>query len=152
MLSPSAEACTAEKCIFTREMRNHDASSVLIGNYLYGFSSTILTAMRFDNGQVAWKDRSVGKGSDSLTIGCTCSARTASSDSPRLRPEAYREHGRFHLKTGNLPICAHPVVSGGTLFLRDRNTIYAYNVRGSGRLRGKLLSPIFLSAWPPERP
>ena len=44
-------------------MRNHHASSVLIGDHLYGFSSAILTAMKFDTGQVAWQDRSVGKGS-----------------------------------------------------------------------------------------
>ena len=44
-------------------MRNHHASSVLVGDYLYGFSSSILTAMHFDTGKVAWRDRSVGKGS-----------------------------------------------------------------------------------------
>ena len=48
---------------FTRDMRNHHASSVLVGDYLYGFSDAILTAMKFDTGKVAWRDRSVGKGS-----------------------------------------------------------------------------------------
>ena len=36
---------------------------MLVGDHLYGFSSNILTAMRFDTGEIAWKDRSVGKGS-----------------------------------------------------------------------------------------
>ena len=44
-------------------MRNHHSSSVLIGDHLYGFSGSILTAMRFDKGEIAWRDRSVGKGS-----------------------------------------------------------------------------------------
>ena len=48
---------------FTREMRNHHASSVLVGDHLYGFSSSILTALQFDTGELAWRDRSVGKGS-----------------------------------------------------------------------------------------
>ena len=52
-----------EEVYFTREMRNHHASSVLVGDYLYGFSDAILTAMQFDTGKVAWRDRSVGKGS-----------------------------------------------------------------------------------------
>ena len=43
-------------------------------------------------------------------------------------PEGYREHGRFTIKTGSLPTWAHPVVSGGKLFVRDQDTIYAYNV------------------------
>ena len=122
---------SAREVYFTKEMRNHHASSVLIGEHLYGFSGAILTAMRFDNGQVAWKDRSVGKGSlvfadDRLYLfsegGVVGLAEAA--------PDAYREHGRFQIKTGNLPTWAHPVVSGGRLFIRDQDTIYAYNVRG----------------------
>ena len=62
-LSSAGGEISAREVYFTREMRNHHASSVLIGDHLYGFSSAILTAMRFDNGQVAWRDRSVGKGS-----------------------------------------------------------------------------------------
>ncbi len=53
----------AQEIWFTKEMRNHHSSSVLIGDHLYGFSSAILTAMKFDTGEVAWRDRSVGKGS-----------------------------------------------------------------------------------------
>jgi hypothetical protein len=53
----------AQEVYFTKEMRNHHATSILIGDHLYGFSSSILTAMRFDTGVVAWRDRSVGKGS-----------------------------------------------------------------------------------------
>ncbi len=53
----------AQEIYFTKDMRNHHSSSVLIGDYLYGFSSAILTAMKFDTGEIAWRDRSVGKGS-----------------------------------------------------------------------------------------
>ena len=53
----------AKEVYFTNEMRNHHASSILVGDHLYGFSSAILTAMRFDTGTVGWKNRSVGKGS-----------------------------------------------------------------------------------------
>ncbi len=41
---------TANEVYFTREMRNHHASSVLVGDHLYGFSSSILTALKFDTG------------------------------------------------------------------------------------------------------
>ena len=36
---------TANEVYFTRDMRNHHASSVLVGDHLYGFSSSILTAL-----------------------------------------------------------------------------------------------------------
>ena len=120
----------AREVYFTREMRNHHASSVLVGDYLYGFSSAILTAMRFDTGEVAWKDRSIGKGSlvfadDRLYL----YSENGLVGLAEANPSGYREHGRFELRTGRLPTWAHPVVSGGKLFLRDQDTIYAYDVR-----------------------
>ena len=129
-LTPSGGGMQAKEIYFTRDMRNHHSSSVLVGDHLYGFSSAILTAMNFNDGQVAWRDRSVGKGSlvfadDRLYLyseGGTVGLAEAN-------PTAYREHGRFKLKTGSLPTWSHPVVSGGKLFLRDQDNIYAYDVR-----------------------
>jgi outer membrane protein assembly factor BamB len=129
-LTAAGGGITAQEVYFTREMRNHHASSVLVGDHLYGFSSAILTAMRFDNGEVAWRDRSVGKGSlvhadDRLYLFSERGVVALAEASP----EAYKEHGRFSLETGSLPTWSHPVVSNGKLFLRDQDTIYAYDVR-----------------------
>ena len=129
-LTAAGGGITAQEVYFTREMRNHHASSVLVGDHLYGFSSAILTAMRFDNGEVAWRDRSVGKGSlvhadDRLYLFSERGVVALAEASP----EGYREHGRFSLETGSLPTWSHPVVSNGKLFLRDQDTIYAYDVR-----------------------
>ena len=44
---------------FTREMRNHHGGIVLVNGYLYGFSSSILTALEFTTGRMAGRDRSV---------------------------------------------------------------------------------------------
>jgi outer membrane protein assembly factor BamB len=54
---------TATEVYFNREMKNHYSSSVLVGDHLYGFNSSILTSMKFLTGEVVWRDRSVGKGS-----------------------------------------------------------------------------------------
>jgi outer membrane protein assembly factor BamB len=129
-LTPSAGAISAREVYFTRDMRNHHASSVLIGDYLYGFSSAILTAMKFDTGEVAWRDRSVGKGSlvfadERLYL---FSERGVAA-LVEANPTVYREHGRFALETGSLPTWTHPVVANGRLFLRDQDTVYAYDVR-----------------------
>jgi len=128
-LTPGGNSVDAREVYFTKDMRNHHASSVLIGDYLYGFSSAILTAMRFDTGDVAWRDRSVGKGSvvfadDRLYL----FSEQGVVGLAEASPDGYREHGRFTIETGRLPTWSHPVVSGGKLFIRDQDSIYAYNV------------------------
>jgi outer membrane protein assembly factor BamB len=129
-LAASRGGVLAREVYFTRDMRNHHATSVLVGDHLYGFSSSILTAMQFDTGQVAWRDRSVGKGSlvfadDRLYL----FSERGTVGLAEATPTGYREHGRFDIRTGNLPTWSHPVVAGGKLFLRDQDTIYAYDVR-----------------------
>ena len=129
-LTPAPNKVTARQVYFTREMRNHHATSVLVGDYLYGFSDAILTAMRFDTGQVAWRDRSVGKGSvvfadDRLYLyseqGVVGLAEASAT--------SYREHGRFQIRAGSAPTWSHPVVSNGKLFIRDQDNISAFDVK-----------------------
>jgi outer membrane protein assembly factor BamB len=126
---PGGGGITAREVYFTREMRNHHASSVLVGDHLYGFSGAILTAMRFDDGQVAWRSRDFPKGSlvyadERLYLYSERGDVALAEPSP----SGYREHGRFQLQTGSLPTWSHPVVSGGKLFLRDQDVLYAYDV------------------------
>ena len=128
-LTPDGNGIKAREVYFTNEMRNHHASSVLVGDHLYGFSSSILTAMHFETGKVAWRDRSVGKGSlvfadDRLYL----FSENGVVGLAEANPQKYVEHGRFQLRTGNLPTWSHPVVSGGKLFIRDQDTLYAYDV------------------------
>ncbi len=132
-LAPAGKGITASEVYFTRDMRNHHASSILIGDHLYGFSSAILTAMRFDTGAVAWRDRSVGKGSMTFADGrLYLFSENGVVGLAEANPAKYVEHGRFTLRTGNLPTWTHPVVSGGRLFLRDQDTLYGYTVASAG--------------------
>jgi outer membrane protein assembly factor BamB len=121
----------ANEVYFTRDMRNHHASSVVVGNSVYGFSSSILTALNFDTGQMLWRNRSVGKGSliyadgrlylygEDGTVGLADAA-----------PDAYRERGRFSLQTSTSnPAWSHPIITNGKLILRDQDNVYAYGIR-----------------------
>jgi outer membrane protein assembly factor BamB len=129
-LTPSGSDVRAREVYFTREMKNHHATSVLVGDHLYGFDSAILTALKFDTGEVAWQNRSVGKGSlifadERLYL----FSENGVVGLAEASPEAYREHGRFSIKTGRLPTWSHPVVAEGKLFLRDQDNLYAYDVK-----------------------
>ncbi|HJS24552.1 MAG TPA: PQQ-binding-like beta-propeller repeat protein [Pyrinomonadaceae bacterium] len=120
----------AQEIYFTKDMKNHHSSSVLIGDHLYGFSSSILTAMRFDTGEIAWRDRSVGKGSLVFADGhLYLLSENGVVGLVEATPAGYKEKGRFRIQQDSLPTWAHPVVAGGRLYLRDQDTIYAYDVR-----------------------
>jgi outer membrane protein assembly factor BamB len=129
-IKPGEKGVTAQEIYFTKDMRNHHSSSVLVGDHLYGFSSSILTAMRFDTGEIAWRDRSVGKGSLVYADGhLYCLSENGVVGLVEATPEGYREKGRFRIAQDSLPTWSHPVVAGGRLYLRDQDTIYAYDVR-----------------------
>jgi outer membrane protein assembly factor BamB len=123
---------TANEIYFTREMRNHHASSVLIGDHIYGFNSSILTALKFDTGAMAWRDRSVGKGSlafaDNRLYIYSEDGVVGLADAS---PDGYRERGRFTLpQRSGLDTWSHPIITGGLLVIRDQEAVYTYNVRG----------------------
>ena len=120
----------AQEVYFTKDMRNHHSSSVLVGDYLYGFSSAILTAMNFDTGEIAWRDRSVGKGSLIYADGYLyCFSENGVVGLVEATPAGYKEVSRFRIPQDSLPTWTHPVVAGGRLYLRDQDTIYAFDVR-----------------------
>ena len=121
---------SAQEVYFTRDMRNHHASSVVVGDHIYGFSSSILTALKFDTGEMAWRNRSVGKGSliyaderlylysEQGTVGLA-----------EATPTEYRERGRFSIKASGPPTWSHPIITDGRLVIRDQDTVYAYDVK-----------------------
>src|SRR5688572_3759914 len=121
---------TAQEIWFSKDMRNHHSSSVLVGDHLYGFSSSILTAIKFDTGEIAWRDRSVGKGSLVYADGrLYLFSEQGVIGLAEATPTGYVEKGRFRIQQGNLPTWTHPVVAGGRLYIRDQDTIFAYDVR-----------------------
>ncbi len=119
----------ASEVYFNRDMKNHYSSSVLLDGYLYGFSSRILTAMHFATGEVAWRDRSVGKGQiihadgrlyilgDDGIVGLV-----------DPHPSEYREVSRFEIGSGDYPTWTLPVIADGRLYLRDQDRLHAFDV------------------------
>jgi len=129
-IKPSGQGLSAREIYFNRDMKNHHSSSVLIGDTLYGFSSAILTAMQFDDGQVLWKDRGVGKGSLVYADGhLYCFSEKGIVGLVEATSSGYQEKGRFSVPQESLPTWSHPVVAGGRLYLRDQDSLYAFDVR-----------------------
>jgi len=120
----------AEEIYFTRNMMNHHGGVVLVGGYLYGFHNSILTCLEFGTGKVMWRDRSVGKGSLMFADGqLYLQGEGNVVGLAEASPTGYREKGRFRIDDRGHPSWAHPVVSGGRLFIRNQETLTVYNVR-----------------------
>ncbi len=120
----------AQEVYFNSEMMNHHATSLLVGDHLYGFSNNILTAMKFQTGEVAWKDRSVGKGAIIMADGLFyVFSETGVMALVEPSPTAYKELSRFTITKGERPTWSHPVVANGRLLLRDQDGLTAYNIK-----------------------
>jgi outer membrane protein assembly factor BamB len=120
----------AEEIYFTRELKNHHGGVVLVNGYLYGFNSGILTCLDFATGKMMWRDRSVGKGSLTYADGhLYILSENNIVGLAEATPTGYREKGRFQIADTGLPSWAHPVVSGGRLYIRNQNTLASYDIR-----------------------
>ncbi|OFV94586.1 MAG: hypothetical protein A3H95_00525 [Acidobacteria bacterium RIFCSPLOWO2_02_FULL_64_15] len=121
-----------QEIYFTREMQNHHGGVLLVNGYLYGFNNSILTCLEFATGRMMWRHRSVGKGSLTYADGhLYLFGEDNIVGLAEASPMAYREKGRFRVADQGLPSWAHPVVSGGRLYIRNQKTLAAYNIKAN---------------------
>ena len=129
-LTASGKAVGASEVYFNRDMRNHYTTSVLVGDHLYGFSSGILTAMKFLTGEVAWRDRSVGKGNVIFAEGNLYAyGEDGVMGLVQAVPQGYKEKSRFEIHKGSYPTWTPPVIANGKLYLRDQDNLYCYDIK-----------------------
>lgn len=115
----------------SRQMKNHHGGMVLLDGFVYGSDDAILTCLDLRSGKPAWQNRSVGKGSLIFADG---HLYLRSENGPialiEATPRSYVEKGRFDQPDrSNKPSWSHPVIAGGRLYLRDQDTLLAYDVR-----------------------
>lgn len=129
-LSAQGDEVRARETYFTPDMANHHGGVVLVDGVIYGFDDSILAALDFATGKRLWRHRSVGKGS------VTYADRRLyilSEDNvvalAQVTPAGYRQMGQFSIADKGWPSWAHPVVSGGRLYIRNQDTVTAYDIR-----------------------
>lgn len=132
LLKLTAEGGTVKvsEVYFSSEMQNHYSTSVVVDGSVYGFSNAILMAMNLETGQVAWRDRSVGKGSVIYADG---KLYLLSEDGvvglAEATPAGYKEKSRFQIPRGDFPTWTPPVISEGRLYLREQDRLYCYDIK-----------------------
>ena len=119
----------ADEVYFTRNLQNHHGGVVLVDGYLYGFHNSTLTCVQFATGEVMWRSRSVGKGSLTYADGhLYVLSQSSVVGLVEASPTEYVEKGRFRIPDRGWPSWAHPVVSGGRLYIRNQGTLAAYDL------------------------
>ena len=97
---------------------------------MYSNGGGALICMHFRTGEIAWQHRSIGKGSLVVADGMLYVFSEGHEIAlVEATPEEYREHGRFKISAHGRPSWAHPIVSGGKLYLRDQESLTAYEVK-----------------------
>ena len=122
----------ADQQYFVRQMQNHHGGMVLVGDHLYGTGGGTLLCVNFKTGDVAWNERSVGKGSVTYADGhLYVRGENGKLALVEANPEKYVEKGRFDQPDrSEKPAWPHPVVANGKLYVRDWDALFCYDVKG----------------------
>ena len=86
--------------------------------------------IEFKTGKIKWQSRSAGKGALCVADGMLYILGEGHEVAlAEVNPEAYVEHGKFKVQSHGPPSWAHPIVAGGRLYIRDQESLTAYDVR-----------------------
>jgi len=124
-----------DKVYLTRGLPNTNGGSVLVGDTLYGTTAEGLVAAEFKTGTIRWRSEGIGAASFVMADGhLYLHGENGNVALVEVTADAYREKGRF--TPPNQPPHAtqmekawpYPVVANGRLYIRDRGTLWAYDV------------------------
>lgn len=120
---PAAKQLWANK-----KMANHQATSVLLDGYLYGFNDRFLTCMDFATGDVKWKQRGFNRGSLLAAGGrlIIYAERGGALALAAASPEKYQEISQT--KVLDDQTWTVPTLSAGRLFVRNEKEIVCLKV------------------------
>lgn len=112
----------------SRVMKNHFNSSVLQGDYLYGFDNAILTCIEVNTGEEQWRHRGFEKGSLLLADGhLIILGEGGKLALAEANPTEYREKARFQLFDDKC--WTVPTLAGGRLYLRNQKEMVCLDLR-----------------------
>ncbi len=132
----------AEQVYFERGLPNGFGGAVLLGDHLYGTDAggQALVSVEFATGKAKWKAENFGRASLACVDGYLYLHKwTGDFVLVEATPEGFREQGRFtppnqpKRKQGEYADQAYtyPVIANGTLYIRDSETMWAYDIKAS---------------------
>jgi outer membrane protein assembly factor BamB len=129
-ITQSGSLQSAEEVYFEKKMQCHHGGIVKVGDYMYSAAAGTLICMNFKTGDIAWQNRGAGKGALTVADGMLYILGEGHEVVlAEVNPEKYVEHGRFKVQEHGRPAWAHPIVAGGVMYIRDQESLTAYDVR-----------------------
>jgi len=132
-LTPQNDGMEATKVWSTRYLDNHHGGVVLVDGHLYGAGhhSRGWFCLDFVTGEPTYREKSAGKGSVAYADGMLyCLDERGTMSLVKASPEAREVVSSFPVPKGGEGMWwAHPVVCGGTLYIRHADCLNAYDIR-----------------------
>lgn len=120
----------ASQAWFSKELAVHHGGVVLLDGCVIGASDREWVAIDLASGKTAWKNRLIGKGSlvvaDGLIYGYGENGTVGLIKADKKGGEVL---GQFRITEGEKEHWAHPVVSGGRLYIRHGTVLMAFDVK-----------------------
>ena len=130
-MKASSGGVEVEEIWMSRVMKNWFNSSVLQGEYLYGFDNATLKCIEAVSGEEEWKMRGFGRWSLVLVDGhLILLGENGELALVEATPEAYREKARVQMLQGKC--WTPPTLAGGRLYIRNEEELVCLDVSGPG--------------------
>jgi len=127
------EQVKADQAWTTHDMDCHHGGYVIHEGYIYGNHGGGWACLDLKTGKRMWNEQAVGKGSLCFADGMLYlfSENGGQAALATCSPEGLKLTGKVKVK-GNGPSWAHPVVTGGRLYLRYDANLYCFDVKQPG--------------------
>jgi outer membrane protein assembly factor BamB len=134
-LVKKGENFEAEEVYFSPKMPFGNGSVIKAGDNFFGGIGTALACLDFKTGEIKWEERAPGPSAFVLAEGLVY-GHCESGEVVMFEPsaEGYREKGRFNPPglpsrgDGMEKAWTHPVLANGKLYIRDKESLWCYDV------------------------
>jgi outer membrane protein assembly factor BamB len=129
-LSAEGQSVKAAEAWKTGDMVCHHGGYIIDQGLIYGNNGGGWACLGLKSGQVKWNDKGVGKGSVVWADGMLYlfSEKAGLAGLATCSPAGLQMKGTFRV-AGKGPSWAHPVVTGGRLYLRYDDNLYCFDVK-----------------------
>lgn len=118
------------------QFQNHHGGVILVGDHLYGGTNKSggpPTCIEFLTGKIVWKEKPPSRGSSAYLYAdghFIVRYDTGLVTLIEANPKKYVEKGAFNALKDSGPAWPHPVVHDGKLYLRHRDILLCYDIKG----------------------
>ena len=123
---------TATEAWTTHHMDCHHGGYIIDNGFIYGNDGDGWTCLDLKTGQEKWREKGPGKGSICYADGMLYLLSETGGDCviAPCSPDGLKIMGHVKVE-GNGPSWAHPVVTGGKLYLRYDTNLYCYDIKAN---------------------